>query len=288
MLMSERCEECLMGRIEYECRLVCKDDEKVCRVVEECKKMLAEKKDRSVPAPEISSALHRNACRIIGDTDPYRQIKEMNNRDALELAGIIESRLESMHDYCLAASIGNTLDYGSLEHEVTGDLRDFFETEFLKGFTVEDIEKFEPLCKNIVFLCDNAGEIVFDRLLISYLKKKGARVVVVVRKDPIINDATMKDALEMGLDKIADKLLMNTDSVAELGINLRLIPKELEEEFEDADLIISKGMANYESLSEIKKSHKLPPVAFLMMVKCEPIAEDIGIPKGSRIAYFME
>jgi uncharacterized protein with ATP-grasp and redox domains len=288
MLMSERCSECLLGRIEYECRLVTDDENVIRRAVEDCRKMLSEAKDQAGPAPEISSALHRHACSILGNSDPYRKIKEMNNKDALELEEKIKGKLVSLHDYCLAAAIGNTLDYGSLEHEVTGNLYEFFLEEFSKGFTVENIADFEPLCRNILYLCDNSGEIVFDRLLIKYLRENGARVVVVVRKNPIINDATMKDAIELGLDKITDKVLTNTEDIAELGVNLSLIQKELEEEIGNADLIISKGMANYESLSELKKTHRLPPVAYLMMVKCEPIAEDIGIPKGSRIACLVK
>ncbi len=286
--MSERCSECLLGRIEYECRLVTDDENIIRQAVEDCRKMVSEAKKDAGPAPEISSALHRHACSILGNPDPYRKIKEMNNKDALELEEKIEKELVTLHDYCLAASIGNTLDYGSLEHEVTGNLYEFFREEFSKGFTVENIADFEPLCRNILYLCDNSGEIVFDRLLIKYLKENGARVVVVVRRNPIINDATMKDAIELGLDKIADKVLTNTEEIAELGVNLSLIPEELEEEIGNADLIISKGMANYESLSELKKTHRLPPVAYLMMVKCEPIAEDIGIPKGSRIACLVK
>ena len=288
MLMSERCSECLLGRIEYECRLVTDDEKVISKAVEECRKMLSEAKKHAGPAPEISSALHRHACSILDNSDPYSRIKETNNKDALELEEKIKGKLVSLHDYCLAASIGNTLDYGSLEHQVTDNLYDFFQKEFSKGFTVENIADFEPLCRNILYLCDNSGEIVFDRLLIKFLKENGARVVVVVRKNPIINDATMKDVLELGLDKIADKVMANTKDTAELGVNLSLIPKELEEEIGNADLIISKGMANYESLSELKKTHRLPPVAYLMMVKCEPIAEDIGIPKGSRIAYLVK
>lgn len=287
MLITKRCSECLMGRIEYECRLVIDDEKIIDKTVEECKRMLADTRDRSGPAPEISSALHRHACDVIGNPDPYEKIKEFNNKDALELEKSIKDKLTCLHDYCLAASIGNTLDYGSVEHKVTENLHAFFMDEFSKGFTVENIGDFEPLCRNIIYLCDNAGEIVFDRLLIRYLKEKGARVVVVVKKNPIINDATMKDAKELGVDKIADKVLTNTEHLAELGLNLSLISNELRNEIKNADLIVSKGMANYESLSEYKKTHELPPVAFLMMVKCEPIAEDIGIPKGSRIAYLV-
>lgn len=277
-----------MSRIEYECRLVTDDEKTIERAVKECRQMLEDTKDLSRPAPEISSGLHRHACEVIGNSNPYEEIRILNNKDALELEVKVKDQLKCLHDYCLAASIGNTLDYGSLEHEVTEDLQNFFRSEFSKGFTVEDIGDFEHLCNNVVYLCDNSGEIVFDRLLINFLKERGARVVVVVKKKPIINDATMEDAVELGLESIADRLLTNTENQAELGLNISIMPDELREEIDMADLIISKGMANYESLSEYKRSHKLPPVAFLMMVKCEPIAEDIGIPKGSRIAYLMK
>jgi len=288
MLLNTRCEECLLGRVEYECRLICDDEELITKAVEGCRKRLEEIRDYSRPSPEIASELHRHACFLISNPDPYEKIKTMNNRDAITLEKDIEGSLESLHDFCLAAAIGNTLDYGSMEHDVTEDLSGFFWNEYNKGFTVEDIDRMEKLCKNIVFLCDNAGEIVFDRLLIRHLKKKGARVVVVVKKRPIINDATMPDALSLGIDRIADKVLTNTEDIAELGLNYSLISDELKEEIEKADLILAKGMANYESLSEIKKAVNLPPVLFLMMVKCEPIADDIKIPKGSRIAYLME
>lgn len=287
MLMKKRCTECLMGRIEFECRLATDDEALIRSAVEGCLSRLDGKIGSKEPAPEISSALHRHACMVVGDPDPYRHIKEANNSQALSMEGVVSSSLHTFRDLCLAAVIGNTLDYGSIEHHVADDFSGYFRSEFSKGFTVEDLDEIEGLGGNIVYLCDNAGEIVFDRLLIRHLKDMNARVVVVVRAAPIINDATMKDALEIGLDRIADKVLTNTTGIAELGLNLSVVPDELMEEIAKADIIISKGMANYESLSEMKKSVELPPVAFLMMVKCEPIAEEIGIPKGSRIAYLV-
>ena len=131
-----------------------------------------------------------------------------------------------------------------------------------------------------VYLTDNCGEIVFDRLLVEYLKARGSHVTVAVRDAPILNDATMEDALALGFDRFADRLT-TTGAGAEIGLDLEKIPPDLAEAIDNCTIILSKGMANYESLSEYDS---LPPVAYLMCVKCEVIAEDIGIPRGSKIA----
>lgn len=172
MLISEKCVECLLGRIEFECRLTTDDEKIIKKAVSECKQKIMENINSQVPPPEISSELHRHVGTITGNKDPYKKIKESNNKDAIELENRIKDKLTNLHDYCLAASIGNTLDYGSPEHEVTKNLDVFFREEFSKGFAIENIRDFEPFCRNIIYICDNCGEIVFDRLLIKYLKEK--------------------------------------------------------------------------------------------------------------------
>ncbi len=137
------------------------------------------------------------------------------------------------------------------------------------------------LSDRVVFFCDNCGEIIFDSYLIQFLKDQGSHVTVVVRGGSIINDATLEDAHTAGIDRICDVLLTNTHGIAELGYNPALAPKELLRAIDSATVIIAKGMANYESLTEIEG---LPPVAYCMTVKCVPIADSTGVEKGSRIA----
>ncbi|WOF15819.1 DUF89 family protein [Methanoplanus sp. FWC-SCC4] len=288
MQITKRCFDCLISRIEYECRLVCDDNDQISKIVDTCCVKLTESVSEKSPSPEISSRIHRLACEMMGENDPYYDIKNKSNIEALSVLAGVDDMLVSFSDCCLASVIGNTLDYGSNEHKVTDNFVDFFNTEFKKGFTVDDTDKIMNLCQRVVYLCDNCGEIVFDKKLIEFLKKSGSYVSVVVKGSPIINDATLIDSIELGMDKIADRVYESTSGISEVGINLNLISEELQKEIDNATIIISKGMANYESLSEYKKSRDLPPVAYLMMVKCEPIAEDIKIPKGSRIAYFSE
>ncbi len=293
MRIREVCFDCLLTRIEYECRLVLdcsipENEKRVKDVVNLCRDELKRGLSEAVPSPELSSRVHRLACQKIEHNDPYVEIKEKTNTEAEKLLAEVGGSLKTFRDCALAAVIGNTLDFGSKEHVVTDDFTGFFKEEFQKGFSVDDCDKIEKLTERTVFICDNCGEIVFDRKLVEYLKKKGSHVTVVVKGAPIINDATMSDALKLGMDKVADAVLTSTDGIPEVGFNVHMISDELKDEISKATLIISKGMANYESLSEYKKIMKLPPVAYLMMVKCVPISEDIGIEKGSRIAYLSE
>jgi len=133
----------------------------------------------------------------------------------------------------------------------------------------------------LVYFCHNCGEIIFDGLLTGHLKRRGANVKVVVRGAPIIKDATLEDALFAGIDQHCTNILPNTKGIAELGYYLPYLPDALHETLQSGTLIISKGMANYESFSEFP----IPsPVAYLMLVKCQPVADALGVPKSSRIA----
>ncbi len=270
-----------MSRVEFECRLSCKDDCIVEQAVNECQLLLRQIWREQVPAPHISSRIHRCAYCTINDPNPYRSLKEMNNQEALEAAEAMKGELTTFRDYCLAAIIANTLDYGSAEHQVTDDFLNFFRQEYEKGLSIDDTLAMEKYLDRVVYFCDNCGEIIFDSLLIQYLNNRGADVTVVVRGAPIINDATVEDALFAGIDQHCTKILPNTTGIAELGYYPPYLPEEVREALQSATLVISKGMANYESFSEFP----LPcPVVYLMSVKCQPVADAIGVPKGSRIA----
>jgi uncharacterized protein with ATP-grasp and redox domains len=285
MRITEACVGCLLTRVEYECRLVCGDDGCVREAVNGCASLLNRIRDDPVAAPVIASRIHRLAYQYAGSGDPYRNLKAANNRDALEVCLQVRDELGTFRDRCLAAVIGNTLDYGSREHTVTDNFIRFFRQEFARGLSVDHTDAIADLCTRVVYLCDNCGEIVFDRLLIERLRDMRAHVTVAVRGAPILNDATLEDARMLGLDTLADHLTTTTRGVTELGLNPDLVPADLGDAIGRATLIIAKGMANYESLSDMRD---MPPVAYLMSVKCDPIARDIWMPKGSRIAYLVE
>ena len=114
--------------------------------------------------------------------------------------------------------------------------------------------------------------------------RQGSRITVAVRDMPILNDATMAEARALHLDRFADTLT-TTGCGCEIGVRLDCMPTELAKAVEDCTLIIAKGMANYESLSEYTG---LPAVAFLMAAKCDPIAEEVGVRRGSKVAILQD
>jgi hypothetical protein len=138
------------------------------------------------------------------------------------------------------------------------------------------------LAREIVYFTDNAGEIIFDRLFVEYLSATGSHVTVAVKGAPILNDATLQDAKKAGLHRVAS--VTHTGS-GDIGVNLRKIPPGLREAIDRCSLIIAKGMANYEALTEYTG---LPPTAYLMAVKCPTIAESVGVPEGSLVALLDE
>ncbi|NLA38399.1 MAG: DUF89 family protein [Methanomicrobiales archaeon] len=285
MRLKEGCTDCLISRVEYECRLCTDDEALVGRTVNACRDLLRRISSDPVPAPVIASRVHRLAYRMIGDTDPYRSLKQANNEDAMAVCRRVRGDLSTFRDLALAAVIANTLDYGSKAHTVTDNFVEFFRRGFAAGLTVDDTEAMEPLTSRVVYLADNCGEIVFDALFADYIKKNGSNVTFAVRGAPILNDATLEDALALGLDRRVDLLTATADGIAELGLNLDLAPPALEDALDRATLIIAKGMANYESLSDCRD---LPPTAYMMSVKCGPIGADLGIPVGSRVALLRE
>lgn len=235
------------------------------------------------PIALLSTEVHRAVYRALGDNDPYRRVKRVANETALKFFPAVRSIIQTSRDpfrsAVIAAIIGNTFDFGVLGFEVA--LEDFEEeiaSIYRHGLDVDDTEAMKHLIKDVMYVADNVGEIVYDGLLIEQLQKLGGRVTLVVRGGPILTDATIDDVLESGLDEVADKVI-TTGSNA-IGIKIDEVSAELRELFSGASLIIAKGMANYEMLSE----YSFRPVAYLMRVKCTPVAASIGAHVGDFIA----
>ncbi|MEN6609410.1 MAG: ARMT1-like domain-containing protein [Methanoregulaceae archaeon] len=280
MKLTDACIDCLLSRVAFECDLTAADPVTREKALRECRADLESLRTSTLLHPQIASRVHRRACSICKSPDPFRELKRTGNRQALEVCRKVRPDLTTFRDLALASVIGNTFDYAVKDHTVTSDFGEFFATEFRKGLDCDETDNILLRSQRVVYLTDNCGEIVFDRLLVKYLKDLGSHVTVAVRDGPILNDATREEALALGFDRVAD-LLTTTGGGSEIGLDLEKMPADLADAIDSCSIIISKGMANYESLSEYPG---LPPVAYLMCVKCQVIADDIGLPRGSKIA----
>lgn len=291
MKTTPQCAPCLLNRVLYEAELSTDDGELRFAAVRGGLEYLREHFRPGSDAIEISTGIHRAAYAILGDKDPYRTAKELSNRLAAAAVPGARARIagapaaEQFRLAVLLSIAGNTFDFGVQGHNVeTADFGAFLERMLKQGLDIDDTGRIASLSRDaeVLYLADNCGEIFFDELLIERLKELGARVTLVVRGDYILTDVTMEDVKRMGLDKKVDRV-MTTGSNA-VGVSLREAPGELLSALKTSDLIISKGMANYESLSDAG----FRPMAYLMRAKCEPVAASIGVKKGMNVAMLRE
>jgi len=280
MKITELCIDCLLSRVELECRLCNANPTLTDTAMIECRRLMSEIRSAPLSHPQIASRIHRRAYDILGNPDPFAELKAQGNQQAIEVCKEVRKELSTFREYVLASVIGNTFDYGVKGHTVEGNFSVFFQREYAQGLTIDDTDKIAPLCSRVVYLSDNCGEIVLDRLLIEHLKAQGSHVTLAVKEAPILNDATLRDAHELGLDTLVDQITTNGRD-AEIGICMENIPEDLRDAIAECTIIIAKGMANFESLSEMGN---LPPVAYLMAAKCKPVADEVGVPVGSKIA----
>jgi len=283
MRISPRCPSCLLNRVYMEASLSTNDQEKIDKAVEEALKIIAEEYPKKGINAIIATRMHRKVYEVLGDEDPYKELKDYANRITMEYLSEISKVIEGSDDTFKAAAkasiIANTFDYGVMGHEVSdSSFFDYFREKFNEKLKIDDLDVIREKCKGkVVYLTDNSGEIVVDRLFMEKIKKICERLTVVVRGRPIISDATYEDAIFAGVDEVADEILTNGKGA--IGIFEPELPEETKKRIYEADIIIAKGMANYECLSESDL-----PIAFLLTAKCEPVARSIGVDVGDMVA----
>ena len=226
--------------------------------------------------PQMGLDIHRLVREITGNPDPYLDVKKDATQKALKMLPKlreIRDRSSQKLETAIRLSItGNIIDLGINK---SFELWDEVERVLNQELAINDIvllhEKLEQ-AGSILFLADNAGETVFDLLLIETLAKP---VFYAVKGGPVLNDATREDALAAGIDKVAEIL---DNGLQAPGTILPLSSPDFQKRFMETELILAKGMGNYETLSEVKG-----PIFFLLQVKCPVIARDIGAKIGSTI-----
>jgi hypothetical protein len=234
--------------------------------------------DTSRPPAYATTFIHRQIRQMLGK-DPFREIKSEYNRIALSLYPSLRTATEQSQDPFWTATrlaiAGNVIDFGIFTSvDIEGAVRKALHT----SIAVDEFTAFrEAVLKSndILYLTDNAGEIVFDKLLIEHLTRLGKRITAVVKGAPVLNDSTRDDAEETGLGAVCEVIDNGSDAV---GTVLEWASPQFQEAFHNAGLVISKGQGNFETLAGHEKA-----IFFLFQSKCDVVSKELRLSKGSML-----
>ncbi len=229
--------------------------------------------------PYLAAEINRLAKQMIHNGDMYKEEKDQANKILLKNYDFWKKQVqESSNPLYLATKLavaGNIIDYGA--NTVPDDLEAFINEIIKKPFAIDDTQElFDKITKasKILYLGDNAGEIVFDKLLIETMQNPG--VTFAVRGNPVLNDVTLHDTKQTGIDSVAKIITNGYDAPSTL---LDYCSEEFIKTFKEADLIISKGQGNFEGILNAKRDN----IFFLLIAKCDPIAKLINARKGDMV-----
>ena len=292
MKVEPECASCLLSRAMSATYLATTNPALRFRCMAEVLRLLnREFRSTAIPA-DLGTKRDRLIKCLTSNDDPYRRSKKKSNEIALKLLPAAKKFVESGYSQqdrfkkaCLCAIIGNTMEFDIPGHAFSiASLRKSFR-EAAKDLVVDNIDDAYELAKkadSILFLADNAGEIVFDTLLVEQLKNMGLKVTYVVKGGPVLNDATLEDVDSSGMRQLADEVL--TTGADAVGLLKKEVSPEFMKVYDGAELIFAKGMGYAETLTEYKLSK---PHFLMFKTKCNPVANYFLAPREKNIAKLM-
>jgi uncharacterized protein with ATP-grasp and redox domains len=272
------CIPCFFKQALFAARAAVDDEETIKEVLNRVGALVSEIPMYNSP-PETGREIYRIVREVTGVEDPFADLKAESTRTALTLYPQFKQWVEASKDplepAVRLAIAGNVIDFGANpDFQLEQEIQETLQIEP----TINDYNAFRGRLKSaqsILYVGDNAGEAVFDRILIETMARP---VTYVVRERPIINDATVEDAIKSGLDEVADIVSSGWDGP---GVSLKGGSEAFMRYYDRADLIISKGQGNYETLSGEQR-----PIFYLLKAKCPVIARDLGVNKGDTVIKY--
>ncbi len=281
--MDPECVPCLLRRVLFETEIVA--PERSLDVMRNSLEILSVGFREGVNSAELATEIHRRAYQEMGSRDPYADLKERADEVAFSLLPRAEAFIDGSEDRLRAAMMcaiaGNVMDFGiGKGFDDPQDLVGAFDSIVRQPLGIDDLDETRELLRSsdrILYMLDNCGEQVFDRLLVREIQSLGVTVVGVVKGEPVLTDVTREDAARSSILEQFDEVL-DTGTYA-IGVNVEEMGNDLRREMENADLILAKGMANFEALSD----HSFRPILYIMRAKCWPVARSIGALKDDNV-----
>jgi uncharacterized protein with ATP-grasp and redox domains len=290
--VEPECESCLLSRAQVQTYQATTNPALRFRCLAEIVKLLNKEFKPTSNAAEIGTKRDRIIRKLTGTNDPYKYNKKLANEKALKMLPHVKKFVESGYNQqerfkkaCLCAIVGNIMEFDIPGHKFTLNNLATVIREAAKDLVIDDIDKAYELAKkadSVLYLADNAGEIVFDTLLVEQLKNMGLKVTYVVKGGPVINDATMEDAEISNMDKLADEVI--TTGADAVGLQKKEVSTDFLKIYDEAELVFAKGMGYAETLTEYKLTK---PHLLMFRTKCVPVANYFCVPRDKNVAKLM-
>ncbi|PLV57546.1 DUF89 domain-containing protein [Thermotoga sp. SG1] len=280
---DERCLICSLRQAENLLRKTINSPEKRWVIFREIFRVMSEMKWGMKPL-EVNGKIHRFIMEYVKEEDPFKEEKERSNEIAMKLVEMFRAEILNSPDPVYSAAklavSGNLIDLGIPGWKIE-DVFEKLHEAYERPFDRENFEEFRNVLENastLFYIADNAGEIVFDKFFIEVMKMQNPslEVMVAVRGKPIINDVTVDDAKQIGLEEVATLI---DSGVEEPGVVLDKATPEFRRMFFETDLVISKGQGNFEGLYEEEREN----LFFLLTAKCDFVAEVLKVPVGGKV-----
>ncbi len=278
MKTDSLCFPCFLKQAHSSVAYLTEDENKRVQVLKQVALMLPTLDPEKNPAYNSSLVLFK-INELMGSKDPFAEARKKYDKLALDLAPELRGEIETAADPLEMATrlsvVGNVIDLGIKEKV---DIEGTLELAKGSGFKIFEFEAFKQelnKAKRILYILDNAGEIVFDSLLIEQVRKLGKAVIAAVRGGPILNDAIMDDAKRVGLDKLVKVIDTGSNFV---GVIREKCSPVFLKALDTAELVIAKGQGNYETLEGTR-----PNIFFILKAKCGAVAAHLGVEEGDLV-----
>ncbi|UCH63582.1 MAG: DUF89 family protein [Fidelibacterota bacterium] len=275
MRSDPECLVCILKQSLNTARIITSDINLLRTIIDQTAEQIL-RSDLALTPAALSKPVYEIVAGVTGTKDPFRELKHRTNLEALQLLPELEANIADADDPLSIALhlavAGNIIDLGiGHDFDLINDIKAILNTEFAVDDT-EDFRRDLQPGRQLLFLGDNSGEIVFDRILVQELVGRGLAVTYCVKSGPIINDATMEDALQAGLTEMVPVIETGSNDI---GVDFNRISSEFEAAFNRADIIIAKGQGNFETCDDASGN-----IYFLLKAKCDVVARELGVTTG--------
>ncbi|WOE69536.1 ARMT1-like domain-containing protein [Hydrogenimonas thermophila] len=283
MNLTPTCVTCIFSQSLRVCEKLQVDDKTTKKILDSVAGMIPEWSFDETP-PQVAARVYPEIAKLLQTDDIYYDFKREATEHAKAFIPFVEEMIDKYNDKFYAslkaAVAGNVIDLAAMEQF---DLQEEVAKVFDSPFEIDDSEELRKILqnsKNLLVVGDNAGEHLFDKVMMKCLKNlfPNLHIFYAVRGKPIINDITIDEAIEAGIDEVAEIIDSGVDTP---GLDLNRASDKMLSVYKQADVVLAKGMGNYESLYGISTR----PTFFLLKVKCSVVAASLGRNVGDIICY---